>query len=97
MGLSAVSELPEVSTINDQDLLMVSHTDDGVNYTSNKLTYEDLESDMYIKLLEKIIEKLKSSYSSVLPLVWSSNIVIKDAKTSFGGTDVIAFYDVTET
>lgn len=52
---------------------------------------------MYIKLLEKIIEKLKSSYSSVLPLVWSSNIVIKDAKTSFGGTDVIAFYDVTET
>lgn len=52
---------------------------------------------MYIKLLEKIIEKLKSSYSSVLPLVWSSNIMIKDTKTSFGGTDVIAFYDVTET
>ena len=44
MGLSAVSELPEVSTINDQDLLMVSHTDDGVNYTSNKLTYAALKS-----------------------------------------------------
>ena len=52
---------------------------------------------MYIKLLEKIIEKLKSSYSSVLPLVWSGNIMIKDAKTPFGGTDVIAFYDVSET
>ena len=46
MGLSAVSELPEVSTINDQDLLMVSHTDDGVNYTSNKLTYAALKSSM---------------------------------------------------
>lgn len=44
MGLSAVSELPEVSTISDQDLLMVSHTDDGVNYTSNKLTYGALKS-----------------------------------------------------
>jgi hypothetical protein len=46
MGLSAVSELPEVSTINDQDLLMVSHTDDGVNYTSNKLTYGTLISNI---------------------------------------------------
>lgn len=42
MGFQAVSELPEVSTILDQDLLMVSHTDDGVNYTSNKLTYGNL-------------------------------------------------------
>jgi hypothetical protein len=53
MGLSAVSELPEVSTINDQDLLMVSHTDDGVNYTSNKLTYENL--------LEKINDQLNTT------------------------------------
>lgn len=46
MGLSAVSELPEVSTISDQDLLMVSHTNDGVNYTSNKLTYGALEESV---------------------------------------------------
>ena len=45
MALSAVSELSGITTISDNDLLMVSHTtDDGKTYTSNKITYGTLKS-----------------------------------------------------
>ena len=47
MAVKSVSELNEVTTLNDDDLFMVSTKDGSGNYSSsNKLTYGSLKSLM---------------------------------------------------
>lgn len=93
MGISAISKLPEAEGISDQDLFMVSHTDDGgISYSSGRLAYEDMAADMYVRVFDKI----QDFSTNMLPLVWTDNIAVNNTSSEIGGTDVIAFYDVAD-